>query len=758
MSAIQPARVAATLCILVLGGGAAISTFADRNLSGWFSAPARAGEIGDAPSAEAIVFQRTASFPVARNLPPDVDPSAETSAEIVAATADGLLLVYTDGPRRALGLVDIVDPAGPKRGGSISLSGAPTALAVVGRRAFVALDLSESPQAPKGALAEIDLSAGSEVARCALDGQPDALSAAPDGSFLAVAVENQRDERVNGGAPPQSPPGFLALLPLQGAALNCDAQVTVELTGLAEFAPEDPEPEFVDVNAAGEVAVTLQENNHVVIVSSEGEVLSHFGAGRVALEGVDATRDGALAFDDALPPAPREPDAVHWLGPDRLATANEGDLAGGTRGFTIFDRRGAVIFDSGAAFERALARHGHFPEARAHKKGAEPEGLEAARFDGVQHLFVGAERGSAVGVYKIAAAEPEAPSAERAPRLAQILPAGVGPEGLTAIPSRDLLVAANEVDLRRRGGAGAHLTIYQRGPAPRAYPQLMSEETQDGALLGWGALSGLTADLERPGVFYAVNDGFYAAQPMIFEIDAAAAPSKILRAFSVTEAEAPVSGLDLEGVAADADGGFWLLSLSGDSGAELLRTTSDGRVTARVSAPLARDAQQTTPDGGGLAVIDGVVWIALGAGWANDPAGHATLLAYDVAADRWGAVRYPLEPIDQGARGLTALAHDGAHLYFIERDDQVGRAARIKKVFRTPVSALTPAALETTPPILSKTFVRDLRPDLAAGGGYVLKKPAGLAIDVAGRMMMVTDNDGVDGTSGETRFMTLGEP
>jgi hypothetical protein len=40
----------------------------------------------------------------------------------------------------------------------------------------------------------------------------------------------------------------------------------VELTGLAEVAPEDPKPEFVSINNRNQVAATLQENNHIAVV------------------------------------------------------------------------------------------------------------------------------------------------------------------------------------------------------------------------------------------------------------------------------------------------------------------------------------------------------------------------------------------------------------------------------------------------------------------------------------------------------------
>ena len=48
-------------------------------------------------------------------------------------------------------------------------------------------------------------------------------------------------------------------------------------------------------------------------------------------------------------------------------------------------------------------------------------------------------------------------------------------------------------------------------------------------------------------------------------------------------------------------------------------------------------------------------------------------------------------------------------------------------------------------------------PDLAAAGGYILDKVESFAVDVAGEAYIITDNDGVDGHSGETQFIGLGK-
>src|SRR3546814_19667017 len=73
------------------------------------------------------------------------------------------------------------------------------------------------------------------------------------------------------------PAGHLAILKLNGGVPDCASLMQVDVTGLADIAPEDPEPEFVDINAKGEIALTLQENNHIVIVNgSDGVILRHF--------------------------------------------------------------------------------------------------------------------------------------------------------------------------------------------------------------------------------------------------------------------------------------------------------------------------------------------------------------------------------------------------------------------------------------------------------------------------------------------------
>ena len=695
-------------------------------------------------------FDRVAAFPVALNLPQGTDPATPTSAEIVTASGDGMTLVYSDSPNRAIGFIDIAEPAAPAPLGSLAFDGEPTAVAALGGTVFVGVNTRPSFTEPSGRLAAVDIATRTETASCELGGQPDSVAVAPDASFVAVAIENERDEDFGDGGLPQMPAGFVAIVPLADGALQCDAMIRADVTGLAAIAPEDPEPEFVDINADGEIVVTLQENNHIAILGPDGAVRAHFSAGAVDLEGIDASDDGALLFTERQEGRLREPDAVQWIGTDRLAVANEGDWKGGARGFTVFDRDGTVAFESGPSFEHAIAQIGHYPEGRSDAKGVEPEGMEFARFGETDYLFVLSERASIVGVYRIE---------DGTPVLHQLLPSGVSPEGAVAIPGRGLLATANEVDLVEDGLARAHVMIYALADreAP-AYPSITAAGADE--LIGWGALSGLAALPEQPGRLFAVSDSVYGMQPRIFEIDATARPARILRAIDVTRGGRPAQKLDLEGIAPDGEGGFWLAS-EGRSDRliphALYRVDGSGEITEEIPYPAALLAHESRFGAEGVAVVGDTVWIAIQREWGDDPAGQVKLLAYTPGTGEWGAVRYPLDPAPEGGWiGLSEITAFGDHAYILERDNLIGAAARVKQLTRVPLAELVPAPLGGDLPLVGKTVVRDFIPDLAAAQGYVVDKIEGFAIDAGGVAYAVTDNDGTDDSSGETHFLPLG--
>ncbi|CUH42974.1 esterase-like activity of phytase family protein [Ruegeria atlantica] len=697
-------------------------------------------------------FNRIASFPVVKNMAEGADTTRETSPEIIAATADGMTLIYTDSPLGMIGMVDITDPANPTPLGAMEVGGEPTSVGIVGTTAFVGVNTSESYTAPSGKLISVDIAGKAETGACGLGGQPDSVAIAPDGSFVAVAIENERDEDLNDGVIPQLPAGSLALVPLIEGALDCAGMKMASLTGLSEVAPTDPEPEFVDINDLGETVVTLQENNHIAVVDKDGNVVSHFSAGAVDLEGIDATDErGALIFTESQKDRLREPDAVKWIDDNHFATANEGDYKGGSRGWTIFHKDGTVVYENGTEFEKAIIQIGHYPDKRSDRKGVEPESVTAATFGNTPMIFVGAERASVVGVYD--ATDPANPV------LKQLLPSGVGPEGYVAIPERNLLISANEKDLIEDGGPRAHVMIYEYQDAPATYPHLTSAGADE--LIGWGALSGLVAD--KDGMIYAVNDSFYGFQPSIFKIDPSLQPARIVDVIRIHRQDGkPAQKLDLEGITLDGKGGFYVASEGRTDRViphAIYHVSADGLIKDRkgeIGLPPELMAVEKRFGFEGITKVGDTLWMAVQREWKDDPKNHVKLVAYNLDTKEWGAVHYPKAEPENGWVGLSEIVAFDDHVYVIERDNQHDHRAVTKKIYRIPLSEMTPAPLGGPLPVVSKQEVRDLLPDLTSTGGYVLDKIEGLAILPSGEAFVMTDNDGVDDASGETMFWSIG--
>ncbi|MBR9837722.1 MAG: esterase-like activity of phytase family protein [Rhodobacteraceae bacterium] len=692
-------------------------------------------------------FNRIAAFATPDNMGEGEDKARVTSAEIIYATGDGNTLVYTDSPLGVIGRIDITDPANPKPLGNTPVDGEPTSVYVHGNTVFAGVNTSESFTEPSGKLVMIDATTGEITGECDLGGQPDSTAMAKDGSFVTVAIENERDEDAGDGRVPQMPAGYVAILDVVDGVAQCDSLVKADVTGLAEIAPEDPEPEFVDVNGAGEIVVTLQENNHIVVLNKAGEVLSHFSAGSVDLTEIDATDErGALIFTESQEGRLREPDGVQWIDDDHFAIANEGDMDGGARGFTVFAKDGTEVFEAGNSFEHAVIRTGHYPDKRSDAKGVEPEGMEFATFGGTPYLFLLAERASVVGVYDMT--DPANPV------LKQILPSGIAPEGAVAIPSRNLFVTANEADLVEDGGVRAHVMIYEYAEGDAKYPTLTSEGADE--LIGWGAISGMVAGDD--GMVYAVNDSFYGYQPTIFTIDPSSTPAKIVAATPVTRAGMPAQKLDLEGITTDGEGGFWVASEGRSDRViphAIYHVNAKGEIKDEIGLPAALLAGETRFGFEGVTMIDGTLWMAVQREWGDDPKDHVKLVSYNPETEEWGAVLYPKATPDTGWVGLSEITAHGDYVYVVERDNQIGAAAVTKKVYRIPVSEIVPAAIGGELPVVSKEEVRDLIPDLKSWGGYIVDKVEGLAIAEDGTVYVSTDNDGVDDSSGETFFWSF---
>jgi hypothetical protein len=721
-------------------------------------------------------FNHIGTFNVPANLPPGEPLSTVTSAEIVDASADGKTLLYTDSPTRRLGFIDISDPAQPAAAGTVALGGEPTSVAVLGEWALVAVNTSVDPDgkegprsafdAPSGELVIVDIATKVVRRRITLAGQPDSIAISPDRRFAAIVIENERDEDRNDGLIPQLPPGVLQLIEL-ARPLAAWMPETIDLSGLAEIAPDDPEPEFVDINAKNQAVVSLQENNHLVIIDLPSrKIVSHFSAGSATIEKVDATQQkigpnkaGLIQLSDTITRR-REPDAVAWIDDDTFATANEGDYEdadgkkGGARSFTLFHVSGEVEYELGSAFEHEIVRAGHYPEGRSGNKGSEPEGLAVGIFGSRKLLFVGSERANVVGVYDVT---------QGAPVFLQLLPTGIEPEGLKAIPGRGLLAVSAELDGLDEGFAIRPIvTLYSlQGEAAR-YPQLISGYA-DATPIPWVAISGLSGDPNSANTLWAVSDS-HLAQGFIYRVDTAHTPARIEQRIAVGQAD---GSLDLEGIAARSEGGFWLASegLAKGRANALVRVDAAGAILARVELPAELVVHATDSGLVGVAVTgcaadgDEIVWVALQREWADDPTGRVKIGRYAVSAGTWSFAHYPLDSSESpngGWVGLSELtARPDGTLLVVERDNQIALDARIKRLYTIAPASATFAPYGQSLPILKKTLVHDVLSELDAHSISVPDKLEGVGLTRDGKLYLATDNDGVDKNYGETLFFAL---
>ena len=141
-----------------------------------------------------------------------------------------------------------------------------------------------------------------------------------------------------------------------------------------------------------------------------------------------------------------------------------------------------------------------------------------------------------------------------------------------------------------------------------------------------------------------------------------------------------------------------------------------------------------------------------------------TATPLDLATGEWSFYYYPLEiptSPNGGWVGLSEITHLGDDRFaVIERDNQGGPDATIKRIYEFSIAGLTPTADPApgiTPdfPVVEKRLVRDLMADLQQRGGLVLEKIEGLAVTPRGTALVVNDNDGVDDSNGETQLIRI---
>lgn len=318
-------------------------------------------------------FNRISTFFPCSQISPTCNTSQASNAEIVAASEDGNFLIYTDGEFGKIGFVDIVDPTNPKAAGIVNfLPGSPNSVAVRGGYALAAVNTGTLLN-PTGYVAVIDIVTRNIVRNITVPGQPDSI--VTSGTIAAVAIENERDEDLNNGRLPQLPAGSVFIINTASSNPANWTTINVNVTGLPNvIANSDPEPEYIAINSNGVLAVTMQENNAVVLINgTSGAVIASYTQGSVNLTNVDISRSDLIINQvGSLTNIERQADGITWIDNRYYATANEGDInmngglgssTGGSRGFTVFDStNGAVVYDSASFLEHLAVRIGHYPE------------------------------------------------------------------------------------------------------------------------------------------------------------------------------------------------------------------------------------------------------------------------------------------------------------------------------------------------------------------------------------------------------------
>ena len=400
------------------------------------------GDSGSTTGPE-LYFQRISTFFVCSQIDASCN-DIRTVAESLAASTDGNTIVYTDSQQGLLGFVDIRNINNPVPSGSIDVGDKPVSVAVCGDNAIVVVDTSSSLfESPSGIFHVIDMNTRDVLYTGSLPGQPGSIAVSPDCMFATVVI-------------PQLPAGSVLVMDISSENPSLWALTTVALGGLDDaLYPDDPKPKGVSINSDNVAAVSLQENNHIVLIDlSIKEIIRNFSAGSTNPEQIDTVSDGVIDQTSSLSNELREPDGIAWISNGFFATADGGVDFGGSRSFSVFHRSGGILYSSGNELEHHAARVGHYNEGSSGLRGTEPETIAFGVFDEERLLFVTVEQSGLVFAYEV--------SDPRIPVFRQVLPTGFSPEGVVLIPGRNLLLVSSGGDGHEKNYRST-ITIYARG-------------------------------------------------------------------------------------------------------------------------------------------------------------------------------------------------------------------------------------------------------------------------------------------------------
>jgi hypothetical protein len=368
------------------------------------------------------------------------------------------------------------------------------------------------------------------------------------------------------------------------------------------------------------------------------------------------------------------------------------------------------------------------------------------------------------------------------------------PEGIVAIPSRNLLAVSNEADARVNKFRSS-ISIYQNSGLPATYPNLLSEPRTTNTFIPFSALSGLaasppfgSASPSTTTTLYTIEDSaFLSSRIMTIEVTSAGPPYKVKTELRIRDnsgfLNASFAGfpsvsptgrinadktvnIDPEGIAVSLTdpSTVWVVSEGAGTGPssitlpnQLLRVRlSDGNILSVVNLPSAVSALQTTNGYEGVAEYGNWVVITFQRAWTGET--NPRLGLYNYVTATWKFLFYTLDPYVSPLTGFTGLSDissiGNGKFLILERDSNGGFDANIKRLYEIDLgSDLNLIAENTT---VTKTLKLDMIPILSTKFGLIPEKVEGLAIDASGNVWVNNDNDGVVNNAGEQQLVSMG--
>ena len=147
----------------------------------------------------------------------------------------------------------------------------------------------------------------------------------------------------------------------------------------------------------------------------------------------------------------------------------------------------------------------------------------------------------------------------------------------------------------------------------------------------------------------------------------------------------------------------------------LIKVDASGAIVEEIAIPAELAAQSSRFGFEGVAVTgsgadDETVWLAVQREWKDDPKGLAKRLAYKPGSKSCGAVHYPLDKTETGWVGLSEITSVPNGFVVIERDNQIGQAAKIKKLSFIVGAELVSSPLGSSLPVVKKNELRAFFP------------------------------------------------